>query len=114
MMSDMTSAKERDRQRLKLLRDNLAKRLFIYIERGQAIADTAWLRTLKDQSFVGVDVSCDFGDVRFHKANVLPQMQTVSLRYVLPGEASPSTSASICARELISVTQTRNSFGRSG
>ena len=55
----------------KPLRDNLAHRLLVYIECGQAIADAAWLRTLEDQSFVGVDVSCDFGDVRFHKANVL-------------------------------------------
>ena len=38
-------------------------RQLVNVERRQAITDTARLRPLKDQSFVGIDVGSDFGDV---------------------------------------------------
>src|SRR6185503_6400860 len=62
----------------KLLRHYIADGLFVDIECRQAIADAAWLRTLKDQSFVGVNVSCDFGYVRVHRSDVLLVGQTVN------------------------------------
>ena len=100
----------------KLLRHNLGDRLLVNIERRQTIADAARLRALEDQSLVRVDVGSNFGDIRFHiNCRIFVwRLFRSDLSLNVIKEPSPSTSASISAREFISVTQTRKSLGRSG
>src|ERR1051326_275100 len=81
---------------LELFGDEIVERRFVDVERGQSIADASGLRTFEDQLLVRTDVTGYFRDAVGHSS------------------LNAETSASICSRVFVSVTQTRKSLARSG